>query len=115
MNPDTIRLGRAMKLVAHIQDQGQDRATAVAAHTRAATAAVDIHRTAAADRHPMAVEAVHRRTVAAVAIAIHIPAPVPTTDSGAAGTLLVSFAPTNKMSDGKPTVAHFALKRATVD
>jgi len=90
MNPDTIRLRRAMNLVAHIQVQGQDRATAVAAHTHAAS--VDIHRTAAADRHPMAVEAVHRRTVAAVAIAIHIPAPVPTTDSGAARTLLVSFA-----------------------
>jgi hypothetical protein len=93
MNPDTIRLRRAVNLAAHIQDQGQDRATAVAAHTRAATAAVDIHRTAAAaDPHPMAAEAVHRRTVAGAVIAIHIPAPVPTTDSGAARTLLVSFA-----------------------
>jgi hypothetical protein len=84
MNPDTIRLRRAVNLVAHIQDQGQDRATAVAAHTHAATAAVDIHRTAAADPHPMAVEAVHLRTVAAVAIAIHMPAPVPTTGRKAA-------------------------------
>jgi hypothetical protein len=90
MNPDTIRLRRAVNLVAHIQDQGQDRATAVAAHTHAA--AVDIHRTAAAaDTHRTAA-AVHRRTAAAVAIAIHIPAPVPTTDSGAARTLRVSFA-----------------------
>jgi hypothetical protein len=90
MNPDTIHLRRAVNLVAHIQDQGQDRAAAVAAHTHAA--AVDIHRTAAAaDPHRTAV-ADRPRTVAGAAIAIHIPAPVPTTDSGAARTLLVSFA-----------------------
>jgi len=93
MNPDTIRLRRAMNLVAHIQDQGQGRATAVAAHTHAATVAVDTHRTAAADPHPMAVEAVHRPTVAeATPIHIRARAPAPITDSGAARTLLVRFA-----------------------
>ena len=92
MNPDTIRLRRAMNLVAHIQDQGQDRATAVAAHTHAAS--VDIHRTAAAaDTHRTAA-ADRRRTVAGAAIAIHIPAPVPTTDSGSSKNIARQFCST---------------------
>ena len=93
MNPDTIRLRRAMNLVAHIQDQGQDRATAVAAHTHAATVAVDTHRTAAAEVahiRVVAPEGDHRLTVAVlhpIAVAAedmnHTRVPVRTVSGGA--------------------------------
>jgi hypothetical protein len=71
MNPDTIRLRRAVNLVAHTPDQARDRTIAAADHTRVAAAAVD--------RHPTGAVEVHRPTVAEAAIANHTQAPARTT------------------------------------
>ena len=100
MSLATIRLRRAMNRVGHIQDQAQDRTTAaVAAHIRAAAAVVD--------PHPMAAVEVRRPTVAeATANHTRTRAPAPIIAREAARTLLDE----NRMSDGQPTVAHFALK-----
>ena len=109
----TIRQHRAMNRVGHIQDQ--DRTAVVAAHTHA-EAVVDTHRTAVVDRHPMAAVEARRPTVAeATAIHTRTRAPAPTIAREAARTLPGRLLDENRMSDGQPTVAHFALKRATVN
>ena len=78
MSRDTIRLRHAATHADHIQVRARVRAAAVADHTRAAAAAVAIHRTAVVDHHPMAAVEVHRRVVAEAAIATQNPAPAPT-------------------------------------
>jgi hypothetical protein len=114
MNLDTIRRRHAASLAAHTQDR--ERATAVAARTPAAgvvdthrTATADIRPTLAEDRHPT-MAAVHHPMAAEAAIATHTQAPVHTT-----AKRRPSLVDENRKSDGQPTVAHFALKRATVD
>src|SRR5579864_2757404 len=77
MSPDTIRLRHAATRADHIQVRARDHTT-VAVHTRAAAAAVAIHRTAVVDHHPMAAVEVPRRVVAEAAIATRNPAPAPT-------------------------------------
>jgi hypothetical protein len=71
MSLATIRLRRAVNLVAHTPDRARDRTIAAADRTRVAAAAVD--------RHPTGAVEVHRPTVAEAAIANHTQAPVRTT------------------------------------
>lgn len=108
MSLATIRLRRAVNLVVHIQDQGQDRATAVAAHipVAAVAAVVDILPILVADRHHMAAVEVHRRMVAEAAIAIRNRLPA---TADLPWSLLQGLLDQNRKSDGQPTVALFCF------